>query len=73
MAPQHIYIALMPARRRKPSLLWFLWPLMIFLGIYIVLGMLGVRLPIWSDQFRVKLGWPPVEYVKGPHGADEHR
>ena len=73
MAPPHIYIATMPARRRKPSLLWFLWPLTISLGIYIVLGLAGVRFPIWSDHFHIKLGWPPVEYVKGAHRADEPR
>ncbi len=73
MPPHHIYIALMPARRRKPSLLWFLWPLAIFLGIYIVLGFAGVRLPLWSDHLHVRVGWPPVEYVKGPHRADESR
>ena len=73
MAPPHIYIATMPARRRKPSPLWFLWPFTAFLGIYIVLGLAGVRLPIWSDHFHLRLGWPLVEYVKESHRAGDAR
>jgi hypothetical protein len=68
-----VFIALMPVRRRRFSPLWFLCPLTIFLGIYIMLGLAGVRLPMWSDHFHVRLGWPPVEYMKGPHAVDEPR
>lgn len=50
-----------------------LWVLMIALGLCIVLGIAGFRVPLWNDHLHIKAAWPPVEWIVGPHHRGEPR
>jgi len=50
------------------------WAFLIALGIYGVVGLAGVHLPLWHDHIDIRAAWPPITLVPGPqHRPDEPR
>lgn len=73
MAQPQYPVEMMPGRRRGMGVLVILWGLIITLGLCIVLGIAGVRVPLWNDHLHIRAAWPPVEWVAGPHERNEPR